>query len=130
MITKLETKKRDNLCEIVRNSINKGEFEDAKKDIVNAMCEDPHDARPHNLMGILMEHENNHSLAMKHFRAAWDLDSTYIPARFNIVKYTSFGSERFRPDAYDSKDCVEDNDTKDRYKVVYDNVGVGHVVRR
>ena len=48
------------------------------------MAENPHCAIPHNLMGILLEKEANHVLAMKHFRAAYALDPTYIPARYNM----------------------------------------------
>ena len=51
------------------------------------MLQNPHSAIPHNLMGILMEKENNHVLAMKHFRAAYALDPTYIPARYNMEQY-------------------------------------------
>ena len=40
------------------------------------MAENPHGAVPHNLMGILLEKESNHVLAMKHFRAAYALDPT------------------------------------------------------
>ena len=51
------------------------------------MAENPHCAIPHNLMGILLEKESNHVLAMKHFRAAYALDPTYVPARYNMEQY-------------------------------------------
>ena len=49
-------------------------FEQCQKEIETAMAEKPHCAIPHNLMGILLEKESNHVLAMKHFRAAYALD--------------------------------------------------------
>ena len=64
--------------------ISLGNFDQCEKEIVNAMTAEPHSAICHNLMGILMENENEHVLAMKHFRAAYALDSTYIPARLNM----------------------------------------------
>ena len=62
-------------------------FEQCEKEIETAMAENPHCAIPHNLMGILMEKESNHILAMKHFRAAYALDPTYVPARYNMEQY-------------------------------------------
>ena len=59
-------------------------FEQCQKEIETAMAENPHCAIPHNLMGILMEKESNHVLAMKHFRAAYALAPTYVPARYNM----------------------------------------------
>ena len=62
-------------------------FEQCEKEIETAMAENPHCAIPHNLMGILLEKESNHVLAMKHFRAAYALDPTYVPPRYNIRLY-------------------------------------------
>lgn len=126
-----ETSDTATLCMFVKEHILSGDFENAQKDIINAMAENPHNAMPHNLMGILLEHESNHLLAMKHFRAAWALDPAFRPARFNMEKYGAcFGSERYKPDAYDDSDCPEENKRKDLYKVEYDENGIGHVVRR
>lgn len=119
------------LCMLVKERITNGDFADAQKDIVNAMAENPHSAIPHNLMGILMEHENNHQLAMKHFRAAWALDPAFRPSRFNMEKYGAcFGNERFKPDAYEESDCTEESKKKELYKVEYDESGIGHIVKR
>lgn len=72
------------------------------------MSEAPHAPEPHNLMGIILENENDHIGAMKHFRAAWALDPTYLPARFNMEQYGRFSAVE-RVDAYDESDCtVED----------------------
>lgn len=62
-------------------------FEQCQKEIETAMAENPHCAIPHNLMWILLEKESNHVLVMKHFRAAYALDPTYVPARYNMEQY-------------------------------------------
>lgn len=129
------TKTKEKFCEIslsiaVKRHITNGAFDDAQNDIVNAMAKSPHDAVPHNLMGILLEHRNNHSLAMKHFRAAWALDPTFRPARFNMNKYGNFGNGRYELDAYEESDCPDENKKREQYKIEYDGCGVGHVVMR
>ena len=75
------------LEERCRKLILQRKFEQCQKEIGTAMAENPHWAIPHNLMGILMEKESNHILAMKHFRAAYALDPTYVPPRYNIRLY-------------------------------------------
>lgn len=40
---------------------------------------------------------------MKHFRAAWCLDSTYLPARENISNFSSF--EPMHRFFYEESDC-------------------------
>lgn len=72
------------LEERCRQLIIQREFEQCQKEIETAMAENPHCAIPHNLMGILLERVCNHVLAMKHFRAAYALDPTYIPAQYNM----------------------------------------------
>lgn len=69
-------------------------FEQCQNEIETAMAENPHGAIPHNLMGILMEKESNHVLAMKHFCAAYALDPTYVPARYNMEQYGQMCSIR------------------------------------
>ena len=76
-----------------RELIEKKEYETCEKEIADAMVTMPHSAVPHNLMGILLEKEHNHILAMKHFRAAYGLDPAYVPARYNMDQ---FGTIRLR----------------------------------
>ena len=90
------------------------------------MLQNPHSEIPHNLMGILMEKENNHVQAMKHFRAAYALDPTYIPARYNMEQYGNMYP--FGRCAYTEEDCPVQNDLQ--FKVVYDEHHVGHLVRK
>lgn len=62
--------------------------------------------------------------AMKHFRAAWALDPTYLPARQNMDSF--YPSDKW---AYNESDCPQEK-KNDKYKVEYDTHGIGHVVRR
>lgn len=97
MVEKLEDR-----CRML---IENREYEKCAREIREAMARNPHSAIPHNLMGILLETEQNHILAMKHFRAAYGLDPTYIPARVNMEKYGQNSSER--KCAYTEEDCEE-----------------------
>ncbi|MCI7290192.1 hypothetical protein ACQRBH_05500 [Bariatricus sp. SGI.161] len=102
------------------------EYKKCEKKLGEAMLQNPHSAIPHNLMGILMEKERNHVLAMKHFRAAYALDPTYIPARYNMEQYgTMYPSGKC---AYTEEDCPVQNDPQ--FQIVYDEHHVGHLVRK
>ena len=101
-------------------------FEQCEKEIETAMAENPHCAIPHNLMGILMEKESNHVLAMKHFRAAYALDPTYVPARYNMEQYGQMYSAG--KCAFTEEDCPVQNDQQ--FEWVYDEHHVGHLVRK
>ena len=117
------TEKLEDRC---KRLIVQHEYKECEKKLGEAMLHNPHSAIPHNLMGILMEKENNHILAMKHFRAAYALDPTYIPARYNMEQYgTMYPSGRC---AYTEEDCPVQNDPQ--FKVVYDEHHVGHLVRK
>lgn len=113
----------ENRC---KKYVEKREYAECEKEISKAMFLNPHSAVPHNLMGVLMEKEGNHVLAMKHFRAAYGLDPTYIPARYNMEQYAStFPSGKC---AYTEEDCPVKNDSQ--FKIVYDERHVGHLVRK
>lgn len=75
------------LSEKVRRLINAYDMEETREMICEAMKEYPDAAQPHNLLGILMETQGNHVSAMKHFRAAWVLDPTFLPARENMENF-------------------------------------------
>lgn len=95
--------KLEEMCRIL---IENKEYEKCEEEIRKAMEENPHSAVPHNLMGILMEKQMKHTQAMKHFRAASDLDPAYMPARYNMEKY-GFYSDNFVNSAYDYSDCLK-----------------------
>ncbi|MPN31218.1 hypothetical protein SDC9_178692 [bioreactor metagenome] len=66
---------------------------------------------------------------MKHFRAAWALDPTYIPARQNLDCYGTFFSNG--KCAYDESDySVEEDEERKKYEIEYDKHGIGHIVRK
>ncbi|MGM9946581.1 hypothetical protein [Floccifex sp.] len=116
----------DTLEDICKQLIYCQEYKECENKLKEAMFQNPHSAIPHNLMGILMEKERNHVLAMKHFRAAYALDPTYIPARYNMEQYGSL--ETSKSCAYSENDCPIQNDSQ--FKVVYDSKNVRHLVRK
>lgn len=69
------------------------------------MLKSPHSAIPHNLIGILLEKQNMHLLAMKHFRTACALEPTYAPSRLNLERYGKFCSSG--DGIYSEEDCLE-----------------------
>ena len=87
----------------VRDLIQRGQYHECYAVIVDEMKNSPHAPEPHNLMGMLLEWQGNHQLAMRHFRVAWDLDQTYLPARHNLDVYESFYVTG--TGAYDESDC-------------------------
>lgn len=93
------------LCEDVKQEIKHCKLQEAKKRIAEAMQEYPDSAVPHNLMGILLEISGRHPQAMKHLRAAWALDPTFIPARYNMENFGSFHYKRVY--VYTEEDCLK-----------------------
>jgi len=81
------------LCDSVRQLARKGGYAECEKLIAGAMGRHPHAPQPHNLMGVVFEMRNDHMTAMKHFRAAWSLDPTYLPARHNLDNFASFSAK-------------------------------------
>ena len=113
----------------VRALIAQRHFSEAEDEAAQAMTAAPHDAQPHNLMGIIAEGCNDHVQAMKHFRAAWALDPTYRPARINMERYGSFSGQMPRP-VFDETEC-EPCPAQSRLacRIEYDKHGIGHVIR-
>ncbi len=116
------------LCETVREFIMQKRYCECEKLITSAMMKYPHAPEPHNLMGIHLETKGDHLTAMKHFRAAWALDPTYLPARYNMSQYGDLFCKEHK-NAYDETDCPKDNDSN-LYKTEYDKNGIGHIVKR
>lgn len=92
------------LCATVRDFMKEKEYDACFGLICETMERYPDAPHPHNLLGILLEKSGNHSLAMKHFRAAWALDPTYLPARHNLENYGTFYSRGGC--AYDESDVT------------------------
>lgn len=103
-----ESKKELNeLCTSVRRLTIAEEYRECERLISDAMGKYPHAAEPHNLFGVILEKEGDHLAAMKHFRAAWALDPTYLPARQNLDSFGTFFS--LGRTAYDESDCLEEH---------------------
>ena len=66
----------------------------------------PNSAVPHNLLGIVLESQGHHPDAMRHFRAAWSLDPTFMPASQNIDTYSLYDSEKDVKPAYTADECL------------------------
>jgi Flp pilus assembly protein TadD len=92
------------LCGSVRALIKDGNYAECTRSIRDAMRDYPHAAHPHNLMGIVLEEQGDLLAAMKHFRAAWALDPTYLPCRINLNRYGSFFAQGVP--AFDETDCL------------------------
>ncbi len=91
------------LCRKVRELAGSGDIEGGKRTAIEAMGNHPHAPQPHNLLGLMLEKQGAHLLAMKHFRAAWALEPAYVPARQNLDQYGTFYTAAH--DAYDESDC-------------------------
>ena len=114
------------LCAAVRKYATARDCQKCAAMICKAMGEFPNAPQPHNLFGIVLEKEGDHVGAMKHFRAAYALDPTYMPARQNLELYGTFYS--CGKCAFDESDCPKDAPSP--YVMKYDETGIGHVVRR
>ena len=118
-----DIEERQALCSKARALIENGELVECEKMICSAMARYPHIPEPNNLLGILLERQGDHVLAMKHFRAAWALDPSYRPARQNLDGYGSFYPNR--KIAFDENDCSSDP-YLDHIEINFDAQGLIH----
>lgn len=114
-------------CVKAKELINEKAYEDCMTLACTVMHDYPSIPHPHNWIGVILEMKGNHIQAMKHFRAAWSLDPTYLPARFNLSRYSDFHPTGVI--ALCDEDCGESK-KEERYRVVYDESGIGHMERR
>ncbi|MDD3277572.1 MAG: hypothetical protein PHG16_01620 [Lachnospiraceae bacterium] len=116
----------DALCVQLKALIREGKYQQCEQLVFASMQKYPHAPQPHNLIGLLLEREGNHVAAMKHFRAAWALDPTYLPAQQNLESFgTLFARSSY---AFDESDCPQEK--RHTYTVQKDKDGISHVVRR
>ena len=94
----------EDLCRTVKDLVAGGDYEKSTELVLQAMKDYPDAPQPHNLLGILQEKEGEHLSAMRHFRAARELDPTYMPASENLNTYGTFFSRGSC--AYDESDCT------------------------
>jgi len=121
-----ESQELEALCLSIRVLMEQHGYRQCENILRHALGTYPHDPQPHNLLGVLLEKEGQHLLALRHFRAACALDPTYLPARQNLECYGTFFSHGRC--AYDENDCpqLENNSST----IEYDTHGIGRVVQR
>ncbi len=113
----------ESLVEEVKGLLEKKDYMAARSLIAEGMKRDPDAPEPHNLLGILLEMQEEHGQAMKHFRAAWALDPTYLPARMNIGQYADFSLTEHEP-IYSAQE-----EPHHSYHVVFNENGFGEMVK-
>ncbi len=97
---------KENLMSTIEQTkelIDERKFKECKALICTAMFKHPHDAVPHNLMGLSLKNEDSHVDDVKHFRAAYALDPTYRPSSWNLECFGSFTMQH--PCAYFTSGC-------------------------
>lgn len=114
------------IVEKSRRMIIERKYGKCRELICGSMSQFPDSPVPHNLMGILLENNQEHVQAMKHFRAAYALDPTYIPARYNMDQYGSFHTSIKCAFREEDAEVQKDN----RFEMQYDERGVGRLVRK
>ena len=80
------------LCMKVKKYVEEKDWDSCMELIPRYMERYPNSAVPHNLLGIVLESQGHHPDAMRHFRAAWSLDPTFMPASQNIDAYSLYDS--------------------------------------
>ena len=93
------------LCSKIKEYVEKSDWAACMEQIPKYMELYPDSAVPHNLMGIVLESQGKHPEAMKHFRAAWSLDSTFVPANRNMDAYSMYDRKGEVEPAYTMEDC-------------------------
>lgn len=93
------------LCSKIKRAMVLKQYPYCEEHLREAMKEYPDAPQPHNLYGIMMEKRGQHALAMKHLRAAWALDPTYQPARWNLEAFGTFSG--IEAAAYDEHDLAK-----------------------
>lgn len=69
-----------------KDLIKKGELENARNCLKEAILIDTSSAKIQNLLGVVEERMHNKLLAQKYYRAALSLDATYTPADNNLKR--------------------------------------------
>ena len=94
------------LCAKIKEYVENEDWESCMELIPKYMEQYPDSAVPHNLMGIVLESQGKHPEAMRHFRAAWSLDSPFVPANRNMDAYAVYDRTQKVEPAYTMEDCM------------------------
>lgn len=104
----LELEKQSlNIKEVLKDNHEKG-----LQMIIDLLYHYPHAPQPQNLLGIYAERQGDILLAMKHYRAGWDLSPWYRPSRWNMERV----GERKSLSAYFCDQDVEDYQRNEKEK--------------
>ena len=76
----------EDFIEYAKICILKKDYEKAITNLIKSIAENMDSAEPHNLLGVLAESKNDILLAIKHYKAALDLEPTYKPAQKNLER--------------------------------------------
>ena len=85
MVT-LEEKDLKTLTLLATERLRLRDFDACLEFIRQAMYFYPESPEPHHLLGLMRRAQGNRVQAMKHFRAALDLDPTFTPARQDLLE--------------------------------------------
>lgn len=100
----------NNACAKLRNN----DLENAYKEIINILSQNPNAAEPHNLLGLLYEMNGDEQKARKHYRVSYVLDPTYKPACNNLERVsTIFLSKQIPYDFGDTTDEEKQDEKRD-----------------
>ena len=104
----------------VRSLLKECRLDACRQVILDLMRQYPDAAQPHNLMGLLLEKEGSHIMALHHFRAAVENLN-----RFSELYYSGegvFAEEECRP-------AERENVSACGYQVGYDRKGMAHLYK-
>ncbi|ETA81214.1 tetratricopeptide repeat protein [Youngiibacter fragilis] len=75
-------------------AIKLGDYDRARVLLGQAAQEDQNQPEYHNLLGIIAELRRDLTLACRHYRAAYALDPSYLPASRNLDRITAYSTAR------------------------------------
>lgn len=111
-----------------KKALKAGDYSLAEEKIKNAMNENPHSPRVHNLYGILEELLKEDNLAHKHYQVAIAFDPTYKPAMRNLERISTFEEHAVKAHI-DFGDDPEQSE-EELYIIEYDRNHVGHLRKK
>ena len=79
----------EDYLEFSKKFILEGNYEKSEEYLRKAIAQNMSMPEPHNLLGAIYELKGDILQAKKHYRAALDLDPTYIPAKENLHRSSS-----------------------------------------
>ncbi|MCI2047708.1 MAG: hypothetical protein LKJ90_08340 [Faecalibacterium sp.] len=111
------------LCVQAKQLLNAGHYEACLTLAAQEMEKHPSSAIPHNIYGVAKGAQGDTAEALRHFRAAWALDPTYLPARCNLDYCGSlFFGQHYVLEEAECHICLKSGAT-----ITHDSYGIQHV---